>query len=371
MAVNVPPPVLPRYGRDCVASLVPALLGPGGTAELPEWFPDVVRGARRVVVLVLDGLGWNQLQARPGLAPVLTSMQSVPITTVAPTTTATALTSITTGLTPGEHGIVGYRMDMGDTVMNVLRWADAAGDRRASHPPTVIQSCPPFLGMRVPVASKAELEDTGFTSAHLVGVRQVGWRVASSIPVIVREALDAGDEFVYAYYDGIDKVAHERGFGPHYDSELVHADRLVGDILGRLESDTVLVVTADHGQVEVGDRIIHPGPGITGLVRHQSGEGRFRWLHAKRGAGAALVEECSVHSDVAWIVTREQVIDERWFGPRVNDVVARRFGDVALVAHAPVSFDDPAESGGFDLVCRHGSMTADEVLVPLAAARGG
>lgn len=370
MTVNAPLPVLPRYGQDCVASLVPALLGPSGTRDLPEWIPACVQGADRVVLLVLDGLGWNQLSSRAVLAPTMSAMESRRITTVAPTTTATALTSITTGLAPGEHGLLGYRLDMGDTVINVLRWSDSAGDRRHSHPPTVIQSCPPFLGVRVPVASKAELEDTGFTRAHLEGVRPVGWRVSSSIPVIVADALAAGDTFVYAYYDGVDKVAHERGFGPHYDAELAYADRLVEDILGRIGPDTALVVTADHGQVHVGERSVVPNADVLSLVRHQSGEGRFRWLHARRGCEAALKDACETYSDVAWVVSRERAIDEEWFGPRMADAIARRLGDVALVAREAVTFEDPAESGGFDLVCRHGSMTADEVYVPLLAARG-
>lgn len=368
--MNVPSPVLPRYGDECVASLVPALLSPGGAADLPAWFPDCVRDARRVVMLVVDGLGWNQLDTRADIATTLSSMESRRITTVAPTTTATALTSITTGLAPAEHGLLGYRVDMGDTVMNILRWADAAGDRRLSHPPTVIQSCPAFMGMRVPVASRAELEDTGFTHAHLDGARPVGWKVSSSIPVIVSDALASGEDFVYAYYDGVDKVAHDRGFGAHYDAELAHADRLVADILDRLDSNTVLVVTADHGQVHVGDAVVRLAPQVTELVRYQSGEGRFRWLHARRGAESALREACAAHADVAWVVSRDQALDERWFGPRMSDLVARRLGDVALVAHAPVTFDDPAEFSPFDLVCRHGSMTPDEVYVPLAAARG-
>lgn len=371
MTVDAPSPVLPRYGRDCVASLVPALLGPAGTSDLPEWFPECARGARRVVLFVLDGLGWNQLRDRAAIAPTLSAMEARVITTVAPTTTATALTSITTGLTPAEHGLLGYRVDMGDTVMNILRWADAAGDRRTSHPPGLIQSCPPFMGMRVPVASKAELEDTGFTKAHLDGVRPVGWRVSSSIPVIVADALGAGDDFVYAYYDGVDKVAHERGLDAHYDAELAHADRLVAEVLSRLDHDTVLLVTADHGQVHVGDAVVRLGTDVLDLVKHQSGEGRFRWLHARRGAAPELLAACAVHGDVAWVVGREQVLDERWFGPHMSEAVARRLGDVALVAHGPVTFDDPAESSLAELVCRHGSMTADEVLVPLLAARGG
>jgi len=331
--------------------------------------PEVMTGAERVVVLLVDGLGWNQLQSRGHLMPTLSGFSGSSITTVAPSTTATALTSFTTGLTPGEHGLIGYRIDMGDTVMNVLRWGDETGDLRRRYPPRQVQSCPPFMGTRVPVASKAELEGSGFTMAHLDGVTACGWRSASSIPVIIRDALNAGEKLVYAYYDGVDKIAHERGFGDFYDAELAHVDRLISDILSLLPPDVVLLVTADHGQVHVGDNTIIPASTVTEHVRHQSGEGRFRWLHAHRGREQQLCDAARQYEGVAWVVTRDQVIDEAWFGPRVGDDVKRRMGDVALVAHGPVSFDEPLDSGSYPLVCRHGSLTADEMLVPLLATK--
>lgn len=370
MTVDVPQPILPRYGADCLSSVVPALLSPAGTSSLPAWFPEVVRGARATVLLLLDGLGRNQLDERAGLAPVLSSMHGTTITTVAPTTTATALTSLTTGLPPAEHGVIGYRVDMGDTVLNTLRWGDARGDRRHSHPPSVVQSCPPFLGARVPVVGRADLESSAFTEAHMAGVRAEGWKVPSSIAVTCGALVASGESFVYAYYDGIDKVAHEHGFGAHYDAELRFADRMVGDLLAAVDSDTAVVVTADHGQVHVGANTVSLAPAVAALVHHQSGEGRFRWLHARKGRELDLAGACEVHADVAWVVTREQVIDEQWFGSRVPDHVVRRMGEVALVAREPVSFEDPDEPSAFSLVCRHGSMTPDEVLVPLLAARG-
>ena len=331
--------------------------------------PSLVNGAERIVVLLLDGLGWNQLQAHKGFMPTLETFAGSHITTVAPSTTATALTSLTTGLTPGEHGLIGYRIDMGDTVMNVLRWGDEHGDLRRRYPPAQVQACPPFLGSSVPVLSKAELEGSGFTMAHLAGVKPMGWRSPSSIAVTVNEVLNAGENFVYAYYDGIDKIAHERGFGPYYEAELRYADQLVAEILSVLPPDVVLIVTADHGQVHVGDNTIIPDASVTQLVDHQSGEGRFRWLHAKRGREQALAEAAAMYADVAWVVTQQQVLDEQWFGPRVADDIRRRMGDVALVPYAPVSFDEPLDGGAFQLVCRHGSLTADEMLVPLLAAK--
>ncbi len=331
--------------------------------------PDEVSGADRIVVLVLDGLGWNQFISHRIHMPVLSSFNGGHITTIAPSTTATALTSLVTGLTPGEHGLIGYRIDMGDTVMNVLRWGDEHGDLRRRYSPEQVQPCPPFLGARAPVISKAELEGSGFTQAHLNGVKHMGWRSPSSIAIAIKDALDKGEPFVYAYYDGIDKIAHERGFGEYYEAELRFADSLVQSCVSVLPPDTVLLVTADHGQVHVGDNTIVPDPSITEHVDHQSGEGRFRWLHARRGRQGALFDAASQYDDVAWVVTKDQVLDEQWFGPRVSASVERRMGDVALVAHQPVSFEEPLDSGAFDLVCRHGSLTEDEMLVPLLAYR--
>ena len=110
----------------------------------------------------------------------------------------------------------------------------------------------PFLGQPVPVVSKIELENSGFSAAHLVGGLMNGWRTMSNISVEIAAQLAQGHRVVYAYYDGIDKVAHERGFGPYYDAELRMVDRMVGDVLDALPAGAVLLVTADHGQVDVG-----------------------------------------------------------------------------------------------------------------------
>ena len=362
-------PVLPQYSGANVRGIIPALLAPRGV-PLPSWMPAVA-AAPQTVVLVIDGLGWEQLQDRLALAPTLGSMEGRSITTVAPTTTATALTSIATGLTPAEHGLIGYRFEIGGDIINVLRWHGQRGDARRSHPPRDVQPFTPFLGESPPVISKAELEGSGFTEAHLRGSRLVGWRTMSAIAVEIGHQLAAGERFVYAYYDGIDKTAHERGFGEYYDAELADVDRLVGDVLSRMPADATLVVTADHGQVSVGDNTVRPSAELLAHVRAQSGEGRFRWFHARPGAQSDLFDACrDAHASQAWVVTREQVIDEGWFGPAVSAPVARRLGDVALCAREPVTFFDAADSGPYELICRHGSLTSAEMLVPLLASAG-
>ena len=363
-----PDPILPNFNGACIRGIMPALLAPRRSAW-PEWFPDLARNPRAIVVLVLDGLGWEQLQSRRSIAQTLAALSAVPITSVAPSTTATALTSITTGLTPGEHGIVGYRAELGGRVVNMLRWRDDTGDVQRTHVPRTIQPFAPFLGEQVPVITKAEFARTGFTEAHLRGGRLMGWRLPSNIPTLVREAIDAGDRVVYAYYDGIDHVAHERGFGPFYDAELRTADRLVADVIDALPDGCSLLVTADHGQVQVDSPAIALESEVQRLIRGQSGEGRFRWLHTAPAQVDDLQRVCTdLYGDRAWVVTRRQAIDQGWFGPVVSPPVAARFGDVALVPFEAVTFDDPADSGSFPMICRHGSLTSAEMLVPLLAA---
>lgn len=333
--------------------------------------PAPVQGASQVVLLVLDGLGWLQLQANAALCPTLTGMVGEAITTVAPSTTATALTSITTGLTPGEHGIVGYRLEVQGEVLNVLRWGTASGDARKRIRPAYVQPIPSFLGASIPAVTKADFVGSGFTAAHLAGVRHHGWRMPSTLVAQVATVVAAGEPFVYAYYDGVDKVAHEFGFGPAYAAEVVAADRLVADVLHALPPEVVLLVTADHGQVIVGDRTESLGPRLQRLVRSQSGEGRFRWLHSRAGAAADLLATAAdLHQHHAWVLGVQEVLDRGWLGAHVSPAARSRLGDVALVPFADISFDDPADSGPFALVSRHGSLTPEEMLVPLLAARG-
>ncbi len=362
-------PIIPDYSGPNVRGIIPALLGPGDWAtSLPSWMPDPVADSEQCVMLVLDGLGWDQFQEHRALMPTLAGLTGRSIHTVAPTTTSTALTSITTGLTPGEHGIVGYRMVLNGDVLNILRWTVGDQQVRRSKRPAEVQPFVPFLGRAVPVVSMSELQNSAFSEAHLRGARQMGWRAASSIAVTAAEQVEHGERFVYCYYGGIDKIAHERGFGPYYEAELRAADRLVADLLDLLPSGTSILITADHGQVHVGENIVRPSTEMLRGVTLQSGEGRFRWLHAAAGAVADVAQAAEDEvGALAWVVTQEQVVDEGWFGPTVAPPIRSRLGDVALVAHEPVSFHEDADSGLYQLVCRHGSLTSAEVNVPLMA----
>jgi len=281
--------VLPAYGGPCLSSLVPALLEPPG--ERAGWLPPGLNRARQVALLVLDGLGWDQLQERRHLVPVLAGMAGGPISSVAPTTTAVALCSLTLGMTPAAHGVLGYKLAVagpdGPDVLNVLRWTTRSGNARQSVPPGKFQPRPAFRGRGVPVVTRVEFRGSGFSEAHQSGGRELPWVVSSSLPLIVRRELARGEELVYAYYDGIDRIAHTAGLGELYEAELAFVDSLVSGLASVLPSGAALAVVSDHGQMEVGEK----AEGLSGAVMAEasmvSGEGRFRWLHARRDRAAA------------------------------------------------------------------------------------
>ena len=194
----------------------------------------------------------------------------------------------------------------------------------------------------------------------------------STLVAEIMHQLERGEPFVYAYYDGIDKVAHEYGLDFFYDAELVSVDRMVEYLIETLPAGTALVITADHGQVDVGDRIFHARP--------RGAEPRRAASRARVGSAGctplpgrepALFEAAPPAPQPTWhgCVTRDQCLDECWFGPKVLPAAAARLGDVALVAREPVAFEDPADTGPFELIGRHGSLTEAEMRVPLLVAR--
>jgi Type I phosphodiesterase / nucleotide pyrophosphatase len=370
-----PTPLLPDWDGPSLHRVVPSLLGQLAGVDsdaLPSWFPTVVAGATQVVLLVVDGLGAEQLRDRQTLAPTLSGATGPSITSVAPSTTACALTTLVTGRVPAEHGIVGYRVALDGEIMNVLQWSVRGVDARMRVPASVFQPCESFPGRRetVPVVTRQDYGPTGFTAAHLGQVELHRWYTPAGLVTAVRELAARGDPFIYAYYEGIDRVAHAEGLGQYYDDELRAADRLVADVLEVLPPGAVLVVTADHGQVDVGSSVEVLGPEIMRDVTLLSGEGRFRWLHARPGAVADLAATATaLHSDVAWVRTKEQIIDDGWLGGVPAPEVASRLGDVALIPFEPVAFLDPADTGELRLRARHGSLTPAEMLVPLLAWR--
>ncbi|MEZ5256059.1 MAG: alkaline phosphatase family protein [Ilumatobacteraceae bacterium] len=202
------------------------------------------------------------------------------------------------------------------------------------------------------------------------GQKYYGWRTPSNAAVEVAARVAAGAPLVYAYYDGSARPPTNGASGPFYGAELRAVDRLVEELLAAVPEDVAVVVTADHGQVMVGDRVITPDRSVLALTRMQSGEGRsVGSTHGVERPGTC-VPRPACHG-TTW---RGSCRASRPWTKAGSGAMPRRrsFAGTAtwrFHREEPVSFDDPADGGPFQLIGRHGSLTEAGMLVPLIAAR--
>ena len=247
------------------------------------------------------------------------------------------------------------------------------GDARPAHPAATVPAARRRSSatgrrrdpgrVRAPPASRG---------AHLDGVRFTATACRRRCVVEVRRLLRAGEPFVYAYYDGIDKVAHEYGLGEHYDAELAAVDRLVGDLLDvAARPAPCCVVTADHGQVDVATTSItlDAGRARPRVVPVGRGPVPLAARPARAGADAAGDAAEAHHGDDGLGASpRADRSTRAGSGPGVTDAApppARRRGPRGPRRRSRST--DPADTGPFELIGRHGSLTSAEML--RAAAR--
>ncbi|WP_046469083.1 alkaline phosphatase family protein [Allosalinactinospora lopnorensis] len=362
----------PRYGAGSLADLIPSVLAslgvPGETAALN--LPPV----RRACVLLIDGMGWDLLSAHRSYAPFLSSLADAaePITAGFPTTTATSLTTIGTGLPPGHHGIVGYQVAVpgSDRIMNQLRW-DPEIDPETWQPCGTAYQRAEQAGVTAAYVAFGGYEGSGLSRASARGSRYVAANDITELAVKAASSLTAGDRsLVFAYHSDLDTYGHMFGVDSAYwRLHLGHVDRLAEQIAGQLPSDAALYITADHGMVDStsASRVdVESDPALSSGVRLLAGEARVRQVHVRDGAAddvlAAWRERLAGRAE---IVSREEAIAAGLFGavddalrPRIGDVLALARGDTALIAPNA----EPTESS---LVGQHGSLTPGELRVPL------
>jgi Type I phosphodiesterase / nucleotide pyrophosphatase len=383
-------PLVPRYGAGSLSDVVPSIMAglgvPGMTAALP--LPE----ARKVCLLLVDGLGWPLLREYAKDAPFLAGLAGDAITAGFPATTATSLTTIGTGVPPGEHGIVGYTFlagrdeERGDELMNALSWGLHAGgknvDFRDTYVPEQFQPVTTAFqrateaGVLVRLATHRSFEGSGLTRAAFEGSEFNGVLAMGDLVSIATAALTAADRvFCYAYHSELDLLGHVFGPGSKaWRFQLRQVDQLAASIAEELPSDGMLVVTADHGMVHVGedDRIdFDTNPDLRAGVRLLGGEARAR--HVYTGGAVADVKAAwsAVVGDRAWILSRDEAIAAGWFGPVVADVVRPRIGDLVVASRGNTAITRSKVEPRMSLLTgQHGSLTPEDQLIPLLTKAG-
>lgn len=365
-------PIVPAYGETTLSDLLPsfgAQLGMPGATNLLG-----LPASQRYLLLLVDGLGAELLAKFSDEAPYLASLTPRAITCGVPSTTATSITSLGTGLVPGAHGIAGYSFwnPAQDAVLNTLQWpADVSG--LDVQPQLTYLERLAKAGIGTGTIAPARFADSGLTT---VALRDPNfWPVHDETDVERRlelavTAVATGEKNLsYCYERALDHAGHGHGVNsPHWLRVLSWVDSLARRLRKALPDDVRLVVTGDHGMLDVPEEsriLIEDDPKLSAGVAVFAGEGRLRHLMVESGQAEAVAERWrSRLGERAWVRTRQEAVEDGWFGA-LSPRLAGRFGDV-IVAMADdgaiLSRKLPKELG---LIGMHGSLTSAEMVVPL------
>lgn len=343
----------------------------------PHAWAALLPKIQSLVVIVVDGLGTANFKARAGHAPHLSGLAMRRIETVAPSTTAAALTTITTGRLPAEHGLIGYRImhpDLG--LICPLRDWDGIVETRSWQRADPLFRAAREMGLRTIACGRPGHATSGFTQAMLTGAEFVGGPRIADRFVAAREQLATGDpSLVYVYVDELDRAGHHDGWeSAAWTARLEQLDLALGDFLAGLPSHTGVILTADHGMVDIPqhqqvvfDRSSAEFSDVTAI----GGEPRFRSFFLRPGRDPAAFTDMlrAREGKRAWVATRDEAFASGMFGAHADAAVRNRVGDVILAARGQVAYyasDDDPQS--LDMVGQHGSLGDEERGVPLVLA---
>jgi hypothetical protein len=370
----------PDYDGGSLVNLVASVVASRGGEPLHEplrnfQFPAV----QNLVLLIIDGLGDNYL-ARRGNGSELHRRRRTALTSVFPSTTASAITTSYTGRTPREHGLTGWFTyfgeagcvsatlpfrSRGDMVSLASRGVSA---ERIFTVPSLFAALP----VKSIVVTYRDIIDSQYNSVHCRGAERLAYSNADELVALIEQAVKSSDErkFVYAYWPHYDALSHRFGCeSAQAARELETIDAAFGSLLRRLAgTDTVVAATSDHGFIDVPPEasLELPAALYPALRFPLCGERRVAYCHVHAPAEFARRAQDWLQ-DRADVMPSRRLVDEGWFGPgEPHPRFDERIGDVALVMRDRYTVKDwITGEPRFLHIGNHGGTHEDEMMIPL------
>jgi hypothetical protein len=323
------------------------------------------------VLVLADGLGAANLEARRGHAPFLTREPYERFRTGFPSTTVASLGSLGTGLSPGQTALAGYslRDPVTGKRATLIKWDTPTPPETWQPHPTLFERMA-TAGRPAVFVGEDRFRASPMTRGSLRGARfrADGGSPAKRVEAALAEARTA-DGLVYVYWGELDKVGHARGWeSSDWALALEDLDSGLARLAAALPRGWELWLTADHGMVDVTGAAhweVSEHPALAEGVTMVAGEPRAVHLHTDQPEAVAARWQDFL-GEQAWVMTREEAVAAGLFGP-VDHRVLPYLGDVVAALAGRCTVLDSARQGpgAAGMVGLHGSLTADEMEIPL------
>ncbi|HEX2333251.1 MAG TPA: alkaline phosphatase family protein [Burkholderiales bacterium] len=364
---------------NLIASIVAARGGKPLHAPLAKLPVSELRDARNIVLLIVDGLGDNYLMRR-GAGSELARRRRAALTSVFPSTTASAITTSYTGRTPLEHGLTGWFTYFGEAgcVSAALAFR-SRGDylplTRRGVTPEQIYVCGSIFESVADasfVVTYKDIIDSEYNIRHCRGAQRIAYETLDELVAGIEAAVKSGDrrKFIYAYWPVYDMVSHRHGAGSaEAFGEFAKIDAAFGQLIARLAgTESLVIATADHGFIDVApeESLELPSSLAAQLRFPLCGERRVAYCHV-HDTSLFIQKAEQWLGERADVMPSRRLVEEGWFGPGApHPRFAERIGDVALVMRGRYAVKDwtPGESRHLH-IGNHGGTSEDEMLIPL------
>jgi hypothetical protein len=324
------------------------------------------------VLFLIDGLGALSLEKHRDAAPTISAMSSLGrALSEFPSTTATSLTSVGTGLHPAEHGMLGYtvRIPYSDNrLLNALKW-DSRVDPVIWQPRKTLFEQGAEFGIASFNISAERYAGTGFTEAALRGATFLGANTFDRMIDQLRIATKSGPAFIYLYINDVDAAGHEFGVGSQeWLDALTMADDFVALVRENLPSGVRFTVTSDHGMLNAQEQIM-----IDGELAHDvtliGGEPRARHIYVSEGRQRFVQSKWNERLGAkAEVLLKDEAIAQELFGARPTPQTIERMGDLIVIPRDEIVLIEPARKNMEGaMVGHHGGLTAIERSIPLVS----
>lgn len=380
--------VLPEYDGGGFANLIASCVeAAGGVARQPSAAlvpPARLAQASNILLLLIDGLGDAYLNG-PGRGSALAQKLAGRLTSVFPSTTASAITTSYTGRTPYEHGLTGWHTYFSDVQCVVAplpckrRGGEIALTPEEARSIYFMPSMFDHLRRRSIVVTYRPLVDSAYNRHHCGRAERRAYDNLAGFVGEIEAAVKSGDDakYIYAYWPDFDTISHRYGVGSAQTAAHFAAiDAAFAELLRRLAgTQTAIVASADHGFIDcaAGDMLdLAARPAVAALLREPlCGERRVAFCHVLPGRKTEFMARAG-----EWLGDKAEVRDcgamlaEGWFGGGApHPRIAERVGDVALLMRGRYTIIDrlPGEKHR-DLIGNHGGTSAEEMYVPLILA---
>lgn len=382
--------MLPDYSGGSLLNLMATLAAARGAAPrhapLTALPPETLADARNIVLVLVDGLG-DALLARHATGGELHRRRLAAITSVFPSTTASAITTSYTGWAPVEHGLTGWFTFFGAAgcVGAPLPFV-SRGDKRSLRargltPEGAFEAGSLFdaLTTRAIVVTSQSIVDSDYNLFHCGRAERRPYASLEGFVAETAAAVKSGNErkFVYAYWPDYDSTSHQHGHeSPAALAQLAAIDAAFGTLLEQLAgTETMVIATADHGFVDSAPEEaleLADAPGLCALLRYPlCGEPRVAYCYVQEGRSEEFMRRAADWlGERASIRPSRMLVDEGWFGPGTpHPRLAERIGDIALVMNGRYTIKDrtPGEARHRH-IGNHGGTSEAEMRVPLVVA---